>query len=485
LRSRVIFLISRLIPNLLGLLTNAVLTRLLAPPEYGLYALGVSVTFFLTLSVFEWLGLSLLRMAPAVERPDLFFGTVQTCFRILCGLCAVATLLIVPLAGLGNYAFLIAGCLFATFASAWFELRQRLQLAELRGADYFWTSAARGVTSTIFVCGAAYIYQNPPQIIFALAVSLILAGFTIRERRFNLLNWRFDWEICRTLFRFGLPLSISVGLVMILASIDKWLLQLLSGSGAVGLFTAGTLVAQVPVLALAGGIGTTAYSMAVHALEFRSAEAARAQLAQNFVILLGIVVPGAAGIIALSHNLAHLIVGAAYWHSVVLLTPWLSAVAVLSSIRSFYVETAFQLAHKTLPLVWAMLFTVVVNVGFNLWLIPTYHELGAAMGSCGASVIGFVVVAFASRSVYHLPIPVLDSAKVLASTGIMVLVLLESARFSGVLALAGQLTAGMLVYAASVVAFDILGARNWLIAHSRGWVRPLWPPARRAGQDPD
>ena len=85
LRGSIIFLLARLVPSLFGLVTAAVLTRLLEPAVYGLYALGLSITFFLALGVFDWLGLSLLRMAPAIKQPDVFFGTVLACFCALCG----------------------------------------------------------------------------------------------------------------------------------------------------------------------------------------------------------------------------------------------------------------------------------------------------------------------------------------------------------------------------------------------------------------
>lgn len=88
------FLLARLIPSLLGLVTTAVLTRLLEPAEYGLYALGLSIIFFLTIGVFEWLGLSLLRVARTAEQPDLFFGTVLTCFRTLAVACTLAATLV-------------------------------------------------------------------------------------------------------------------------------------------------------------------------------------------------------------------------------------------------------------------------------------------------------------------------------------------------------------------------------------------------------
>ncbi len=470
-RSRLTFLTARLLPNFLGLATTAVLTRLLEPEQYGAYALGLSIVFFLTIGLFEWIGLSVLRMATTSKDPDLFFGTVLTCFCGLCGLCVAIGVLVLLSVGAANNALLTIACLTATFASAWFELKQRLQMAELREGDYFRSSAARGAITAVFVCLVAFACRSAALIMLALAAGNFLASFIVRERRFSLAKFRFDPAVCRTLFRFGFPLSISVGLATILMAVDKWLLQALLGPRAVGFFTAATFVAQIPITSLAAGIGPLAYSMAVQALEFRSAEAARLQLAQNFVVLLGIVAPAAAGIVALSHNLAHLMVGAAYWQSVILLAPWLSTAAVLSSIRAFYVDTAFQLAHYNSPLIWTTLIALVVNVALDLWLIPILGERGAAIGTCSAAFVGLVVTAAASVRVFRLPLPLGDSAKVLASTLLMFSILHELTRYSGVAALAGQIAAGALVYAGGIIAFNVQSMRDRLNQRFRCWLR--------------
>jgi O-antigen/teichoic acid export membrane protein len=464
-RSRIVFLLARLVPNLLGVVTAAVLTRLLKPGEYGLYALALSIISFLTIGVFEWLALSLLRMAPTAEQPSLFFGTVLTCFWTLCGLSISVTALVLVLAGLQNYAFLSTACLVATFAAAWFELKQRLQLAELRETDYFWASTGRGALTITFVCAASYFYGTASVIILVLATSFFAASFIRREPRLNFRNVQFDISASLPLLRFGLPLSISIGLGSMLGSVDKWLLQGLSGPQAVGLFSAAAIVAQTPLMALAGGIGPLAYSMAVQALEFRSLEEARAQLAQNFTILLGIAAPSAAGIIALSDNLAHLMVGAAYWQSVIHLTPWLSAAAMLATVRMYYVDIAFQLAHRTSRLIWTNLITAVANIALDIWLIPKLAELGAAISSFSVSCISLTVAAIASIGVFRLPIPLVDTAKVMLSTGIMFLLLQEFAGFSGILALAFQVGAGFLIYVSGLVAFNVLGVRGRLIQH--------------------
>jgi len=470
-RTRLIYFVARLVPNVFGLATTAVLTRLLEPTEYGVYALGLSITFFLTIGVFEWLGLSVLRMAPAADDPDLLIGTILTSFYSLCAVSALAAILVLLLAGDKINAPLTIACIMATFASAWFELKQRLQLAELRAADYLWMNSARGLATMGLVCAAAYMSGSPPLIVIAVALGFFLASLSVRDRRLGVLRCRLDLAMCGTLFRFGFPLSISVGLATILMSIDKWLLQALSGPQTVGFFTAATFVAQMPLSALAAGIGTSAYSMAVHAVEFRSPEAARGQLARNIVLLLGIIVPGAAGIVALSQNLAHLMVGRAYWQSVIVLAPWLSVATIFSSVRAFYVDTAFQLAHHNSPLIWTMSITVAVNVVLDVLLIPNLGELGAAIGSCCALFLGLVVAAVASRGVFRLPIPFGDAIKIVTSSAAMFVVISHLAEYTGAVALALQIGVGALVYVGGIIAFNVQGVRGWAIPRFTRWLR--------------
>src|SRR5271168_1921847 len=102
LQGRVIFLVARLIPSVLSLVVAALLTRLLKPEEYGLYALGLSIIFFLTIGVFEWLGLSLMRMAAGASRPDLLYGTIMTCFVVLLGGCVIVAGLALAVGSVGN-----------------------------------------------------------------------------------------------------------------------------------------------------------------------------------------------------------------------------------------------------------------------------------------------------------------------------------------------------------------------------------------------
>lgn len=73
--------------------------------------------FFVSLAAFEWLGLSLMRMAPMTKQADLFFGTVMTCFgAVVVLVTAIAAVVVVSAGGLEKYGAMAASMLAATFA---------------------------------------------------------------------------------------------------------------------------------------------------------------------------------------------------------------------------------------------------------------------------------------------------------------------------------------------------------------------------------
>ena len=468
LDDRVIFFLAKLMPGILGLGTTAMLTRWVEPAEYGIYALGLSIILFTVAAGFDWLCLSLLRFRPTFAEPEFLFGTLIVGFCVLCVGISIVTGVGALLTNSWHHAPFLATCLFSTFATAWYELKLRVQLAQLQKWPYFWTNVVRGTLILVLTFAAAYKQQNATIMILAIGVSTLIATGLCRIDHFRIFNWRFDWEVYRTLLQFAMPLLVGVAVANILYSIDRWMLQLISGSKAVGLFTAATFVAQVPISFLAGGIAPSAYALAVRAFEAADAAKLKAQLEENLVILLGVVLPAAVGITALSRNLAHVLVGEDFAETVIEVTPWLCVASTIWTVRAYYFASAFQLARNTRPLIMVSSVTLAANIAVDFWLIPLKGELGAAMGSCIALGAGSVLAVIASRRVYKLPLPFTEIAKIVICSAIMFLALQTVADSHGVRALLVQLAIGSLVYLTSFVALDVLHSRDWLVRQIRG-----------------
>jgi O-antigen/teichoic acid export membrane protein len=382
------------------------------------------------------------------------------CFLVVAALSCALGLVLAIFGGPDDTPLFVLGCLCAGVTSAWTELKQRLQTADLQRRAYIVTAAVRGVASTLLVLGAALLHSGVPWLLFALAAANLLAASIVSEPRLTMRRTRFDREVGLRLLRFGFPLSISVGLSTVLMSIDKWMLQTLSGSEAVGYFTAATLITQVPILTLASSLGPSTLAVIVRTVEFGTPQEARSRLENGLVMLLAIVLPAAAGAVAIAPSAAQIVLGAAFWDPVIGLAPWLAATAVLSAVRAFYVDFAFQLAHKTKLLVWITAFAIAINVGLDIVLIPAYAERGAAMGSFVAYMASLIVAAVASRRAYPLPVPFRPMAQIVAATLLMVGCLLALPHWSPVVDLGTRLVVGLLSFSAMILATNVLCLRD-------------------------
>src|SRR5262249_53602472 len=74
-RNSIVYFISRGGGGLLTVLTLAVFTRILSPPEYGWYALGVTLFSITAALVFQWLAVAVARFYPAfADRPGVLLA---------------------------------------------------------------------------------------------------------------------------------------------------------------------------------------------------------------------------------------------------------------------------------------------------------------------------------------------------------------------------------------------------------------------------
>ena len=115
---------------------------------------------------------------------------------------------------------------------------------------------------------------------------------------------------------------------------------------AVGFYTAAFVFASNSISILASGVGTAVYPLVFSADAQSPADVDR-RLAQNFELLLALLVPAAAGMTLLSGNLARLLVGPQFVGAVAQLIPWMAVTGLLASLRAQYFDMSFQLGNRT------------------------------------------------------------------------------------------------------------------------------------------
>ena len=467
-RDSAIYILSRVVPSALGFATGMALTWLLSPEAYGIYGLGLTIVVLVAGLFFDWHGLSFMRFFQANAENPVFMPTVVQTFALLC----LASLVLVPLgvfiiAALAggwetaghDYRLLIAIALPGCWAYAWFEFSARVQVARFRPMGYFWMNLTRNLLILGLALAAAWAWHSAYPVLAASFVAMFVSALLYRIPYFSLLPRRFDVDLARRLFVFGWAMALVRALGTASLALDRFLLVTISGTEAVGFYTAAYQLAQTAIVTIGAGIGSATYSLAVRAVESGDLAAVNRQLSRNSALLLALLLPASVGVAMVSPSLAQLFVDPSYVTPVARMTAWMALGAFFFGFRANYLDHAFQLGNSTRSLVGVVAVTAVVNFGLDLVLIPRLGGVGVAVANLIAGAIGVVAAAWAARKVMPMPINWRDAAK----TGIAALAM---AGFlwpfygrPGVLALVVAVIGGAAVYGAVLLALDAMELR--------------------------
>ena len=473
LRHSFIYLFARGVPGVINFLAIAVYTRLLPPEEYGQYALIIAWVGLGNAVLFQWLRLGLLRFLPRYQKENrsILLATVLASFLI--------TVLIAAFIGSLFFVFWpnleLPGLLALSFGllvvQAWYELNLTLLSSQLNPLRYGVVSLAKAVLALLLGWCLAIRGLGAPGLILGLIAGFLVPGFwtTYYEWQGVKLQ-KFDRSIFKKLLTYGLPLTATFALNFVVSSSDRIMLGWLKSTEAAGLYAVGYDLAQQSLVMLMMVVNLAAYPLAVWSLEEKGVQAAQTQLKQNCTLLLAIAMPAAAGLVILAPNIAHVILGESFRQSAARIIPLISLGAFLMGFKAYYFDLSFQLGQHTQSQTLIALISASVNILLNFWWIPKFGIYGAAYATIIAYALGLTLSVVLGRSIFRLPIPVVDMIKLGIATIIMSLALWPVAQFKGAGALVGQIFIGVAIYGAILVVFDILAVRTKTInLLNRAW----------------
>jgi O-antigen/teichoic acid export membrane protein len=267
------------------------------------------------------------------------------------------------------------------------------------------------------------------------------------------------------LFRYaayGVPLSISLGLNVLLASVDRFVIAAFLDEASVGAYHAGYTLSNRTLDVLFLWLAMAGQPACVAALE-RGGQAALDATARSQVSLMLLIgAPAAAGVALVASPLAHLMIGEGLADTAARVTPWIAAAAFLSGITNQYLNTAFTLARQTRRLMAVIAVPAVANLILTLVLIPRFGLDGAMWAVVASYGVGAVASIVMARGCCALPLPLDVVARVAAATGIMAVAVAAAPAIGGVAELALKASIGVAVYAAAALALNAAGVRAQL-----------------------
>jgi O-antigen/teichoic acid export membrane protein len=468
-RYSAIYVLARGGPGLINFLAIALYTRLLSSEHYGQYALVLAGLGLVQLIGFKWLELCLARFLPAYRNePKIFLSEIKFLFAVLAfGLSAVG-LVVTLLWPDPVWQRLIALAVPLLIVQAWFELNLMYAVAALKPGLYGRINLTKSTVALALGAFLAWLGLGAYSPLWGLLLGVSLATVVFGQDVWRGIKARRPSpEKIKTLFAYGMPISVNFALVWVVSSSDRFLLGWLLDMSSAGQYAVGYDLAQHSIGMLLMIINLAAYPLAIHAFERAGSEAAREQLRKNGAVIFSLALTASAGVAVLAPLLGGLLLGAEYRDTAVELLPWVALAAALSGIKAYYFDIAFHLGHGTVMLVWISVGAAIINVIFNLIWIPYYGILGAAYATVLAYLVSMVASAWFGRRFFVLPkiIPLMAPALIIAIPSAAATWF--AMQYQGWVGLGFGLLAGMLTAMLCAISINLVGVRHGL----RGWLQ--------------
>lgn len=449
-----------------GLGAIVVFTRLLSPADYGAYALGFSISSLVHTCLFTWLEAAVARFhaaeAPGPDRSALF-AVVRRTFAALTlsvPLVTLAVLAFAPVSDAVRWA-VAAGVLSVVFRSGLKLVQERRRAAgEVRGFAVYDMAQTAGAFALGAAGAAAGLGGAAPLLGAGLASALCLAWALTEEARRPREAPRFDRARLARYAAYGLPLSLSLVLALVLATTDRFVLAAFTDEATVGAYHAGYSLSNRTLDVLFVWLGMAGGPAAVAAFERGGETALRRTAAEQARLMALLALPAAAGLALVARPLAELMVGPALRDGAARVTPWIALGGLLGGATTYYLHTAFTLGRRTGRLLAAMAMPAGANLVLNLLLVPRFGLEGAVGATAASFGLGLVASAALGRSVVRLPLPWATIGRCALAAAVMTAVVLRLPSWGGALELGLKAGVGALTYAAAALALDAAGVRG-------------------------
>lgn len=415
------YLLSHGVPAMIGFLGIAVYSRLLSPEEYGRYALVFAVAAMVNAVLFEWLKVSVLRLSKNDVQKDVFYMTVKASFV---GLMSVSLALATVFFLVSNWIPwpLLVLTLFLTWGQSWYQLNLSLLRAELNPLRYGRIAFARAVLG--LVLAVSFIAAGFAEI--GLLVGLILglafsvAPLSVKRWGFKLSRSKISKPLLKQFASYGLPLTITMLLGMIIHQSDRIIISSMLGVESTGMYAITYDLTEQSIFTLMLIVNLAAFPLAVKALEEHGETAAHKQVKANTGMLLAIGMPMLVGLILTRESVAYLFLGEPFRDTAVTLIPYIAVGALLKGFKLYGIDILFHLTKQTKLQIVPVVVAAFANVVLTIVLIPVYGLEGAALATVVAYALSIALSWFiVHKQMTRLPFPFKEFVKILCATAVM------------------------------------------------------------------
>jgi O-antigen/teichoic acid export membrane protein len=460
LRNTIIVLTAKVVARLIALITVLYIIHYLPADRYGSFTTLVNYTAIV--SVLLDLGFNTLFVREGARHNFEIQRYLRNVMSLRLLMAVVSFVLLAVLLALNHLGdLLVPGFLLMVLTSYSTLLRNGLYAVQQLGYE----AVAVGLESIVLlvmVLIGIKSHQGITYFVWAYAAqyafSCVYFSVVLAVKRIAVIGWRFELPLLREWFWKGLPFALTFVLTILYFRIDQPLVFALRSHDEAGWYGAAYKPFEALLFIPMTFLSVVFPVLAIYHRERRDELLDTVNRFYKALLLIGW--PMGIGMFVLAHPLINALVP--YPRSE-------DAFRVLAiALPLAFVNNAFigalNASDRQVSFTWAAGWSVAVNVGLNLILIPTVGFVGAAWATVATEIaLGIVAWILTARYIGRVPIVALSWRVILAGL-VMGVVILPLQNVSGIW-IAIPIVAGVVIYAAAVLLLRALSADEI------GWAR--------------
>ena len=392
------FLVNAIFNFAIGILV----ARFLGPDEYGHYALAMSIGILMQTLGLDWIRLSATRFYSEKDRalqPEIR-ATLNVIFLVIAGAGVVAAL-IIAVSGfeMALPSTLLALAITVAVANGLFEFSAALVRARFANRAYAVLVTTKNLLAISLTVGGAWTFGSAKMALLGLVLS-IGGSLIVSRRALRDSSATFgvaDRGLAIRFAAYAIPIVMANVLYQGATTANRAVLSQVHDFAQAGQLALAFDMGIRIVGAIGASFDVLLFQVAVRAEKTGGGVAARQQISRNVGILFAVILPSVAGCWLVLPSFKHLLIPeafrGAFSHYFTLVLPAMFCFAL----TQYCVGPAFQIAHRTMPLIVGGLVSVCAN-GLALLLLPTSADassfaIAQSIGACAslATMIGFLV----------------------------------------------------------------------------------------------
>ena len=401
-RHSAIYGLGGLVSRILATLLLPLYTHYLPPGSYGRVEIVTAATAVLAIVLQLGISSAFFRFYFDAKEDARRLTVIRTSFWFTMAMSTVGLVLglvfadpVGHLLGLGHDPTLVRAAAVGLWAQTNYQQLTALFRVEERSTQYAMASVANVlITVAAMVLFVAVFHWG--------AVGLVVGNFTgtltvylvLLAYRYEQLGLEFDRTLFRNMQTFGMPLVPSALALWTINFVDRQFIVHYKSAAEVGVYSAAVKIAAVITFVM------VAFRTAWPAFAYSIEDDREAKRTYSFVLtyLLALTSWAALALGALAPWLVRLLTDPRYQRA----EKGVALLAFAGAVYAGYVVLAIGSGRaRRTQLNWVVTGTgAAVNVGLNIWLVPRYGMVGAAISTAAAFVVLFVGMTLYAQHVY-------------------------------------------------------------------------------------